>query len=74
MLLSSMSEEERLAQADQHISDAERRITEQEERVAKLEAAGEDTREGKRLLDAFRLTLVELHVHRRAIIANLDSK
>ena len=56
MLQSHMSEEAHLAQADQHIGDAERRITEQEERVAKLEAAGEDTGEGKRLLDAFRLT------------------
>jgi len=69
-----MDENEHLAQADQHIGDAERRITEQEQRLAKLEASGEDTQEGQRLLHAFRLTLEELHVHRRAILANLTAK
>jgi len=66
-----MDEKDHLAQADQHIGDAERRITEQEQRIALMEAAGEDIREGQRLLDLFRETLVELHVHRRAIIAEL---
>ncbi|MBV8850278.1 MAG: hypothetical protein JOZ16_11920 [Methylobacteriaceae bacterium] len=67
-----MSELEHLAQADRHIADAERRITEQEQRVAELEAAGHESTEGKRLLELFRETLVQLQIHREAIIAALD--
>ncbi|MBV9394432.1 MAG: hypothetical protein JOZ84_08470 [Methylobacteriaceae bacterium] len=67
-----MSEIEHLAQADRHIADAERRITEQERRVVDLEAAGHDTTEGKRLLRLFRETLVELEIHREAVIAALQ--
>jgi hypothetical protein len=69
-----MSEREHLAQADQHIGDAEQRITAQECRLADMEAAGEDTTEGQRLLDLLRSTLVEMHVHRRAIIADLGRR
>ena len=69
-----MNQSEHLAQADQHICDAERRITEQERRVAELETAGRDASEGIHLLDLLRSTLVQLHIHRRAIIADLGAE
>ena len=74
MQCSCVYEKDDLALADQHIGDAERRITEQERRVTEMEAAGEDAREGRRFLDLLRATLVEMHVHRRAIIADLRGR
>ena len=67
-----MNELEHLAQADRHIADAERRITEQEQRVANIEAAGRDATEGRRLLTLFKQTLVELEIHRDAILDALQ--
>jgi hypothetical protein len=65
------SEEEHLAQADRHIAEAEQRIAEQEQRILRMEAAGDDATEGKRLLELFRAVLSELYIHRRLILGNL---
>lgn len=67
-------EERHLAEADRHIAQSERRITEQEARVARFEAAGEDTTQARRLLEALRATLHELEVHRRMILAALGGR
>jgi hypothetical protein len=67
-----MEEIEHLAQADRHIAEAERRITQQEQRIVEIEAAGQDASEGRRLLRLFRETLVELEIHRDAILAALQ--
>ena len=62
------------AQADRIIAEAEARVIRQEEIIVRLEAAGHDTADAKRLLELLRQGLVLARAHRELILKVLGTR
>jgi len=61
-----------LEEANRHVAEGERHIAEQEQRIAHLAHHGQDTTEGRKLLDNFYASQL-LHIqHRDRILEELE--